>query len=202
MSHLIDNLVVRGPLTLANYGNNRTTVLTADSADARSQVLRSALGYYAETHPRTGLVNNSIQVSGTIYAVAIGLLAGDVVTNIICSCNTAGATLTLVKLGIYDAAGTLIGVTTDVKAAFASTGAIASQLSTPLTITRTDGYYAAMITTGTTPPTLDRSATAAAAVGAAPGGMRLSSTMASQTDLVANATFGAASPIAYWFGVS
>jgi hypothetical protein len=139
-----------------------------------------------------------------VYYVAIGLAAGDVVTNIHTRCITAGATFSGIgmKVGVYSKALQLLGSSGDVSPAHLSTGGKVNALSAPLSITTTDLYYLAMIAVATTPPVLNRGGAGGlfSAFGTFAGS---AGNQSAQTDLPATAsiTFNTGM-LQYWFGVS
>src|SRR4051812_10669111 len=89
-NHTMDGLTVRGGLALQGDAGVQT-YLNRDVAGmvARNAALLKGTGYYAETFPFAASNTSLAGTSQTIYAMACGLLAGDVVTNILCGCQTA-----------------------------------------------------------------------------------------------------------------
>src|SRR4051812_41502936 len=127
----------------------------------RQQVMMEGLGYYAETCPRSILANATVGVTQRVYYVAVGLLAGDIVSRLSIHITTAAATVSLCKVGLYSKAQALLASSTDQSASWVSAGIKDVTLSlqsngTPLIIPTDDVYYAAILSVGTTPPTCSR----------------------------------------------
>lgn len=129
--------------------------------------------------------------SGLVYAVLVGLKAGETITNICTLVTTGGSSLSLVKFGLYDTAGTQLAVTADVKANFAGSGVKTSALTSPYIVPSSGAYYAAVLCTHTgTGPTIPRSA--ALTFTAFGSGVALVAGEAGQTDLDSTCTLTAA----------
>lgn len=203
-NHQFDGATIRGSLAVANNQGgvaavdyDRFACLVRNAVSVRNQ------GFYAETIQRAAAASASAGTTQVLYGMAIGLLAGDVVANMSVSQQTAGGTLTLVKLGLTSKAGVLLASSADVKANFGSTGVVTTAMSTPYTVLSDDIYYAAILGVGTTPPALLRGHAGINGFGAVGVGFPSAVTMASQSDLPATATWVASSSgIAYWVGIS
>lgn len=187
-----------------------TTPYTDTRSAQRYQALVSAQGYYAETLPRNAAASTALLVTGEIYYVSIGLLAGDVVTNILTLCNTLGSGFSGInmKAGLYAKGnGAQLAVTGDISAAHGSTGPKTNALTAPYTVLTTDAYWLAILAIATTPPTLTRGTPASpvyngAFTGAAMGSLGV---QLAQTDLPSpNATVAYATGAAFglWMGVN
>lgn len=190
------------------------TLFAQNSPEAlakRQRILTEGLGYFAETYPQNAHVGSSIAVDGTVYGMAVGLLAGDVVTSLSMRIQTAGTGTSLAKMGVYTKSGSLLAATADLSSTFNSqgvkTGTLALQSNgQPLTIPTDDVYYLAFIAkTATTMPTPIRGAQnfAAVATAAVGSGVAAAVTQSGQTDLPSSATLAAsAASFGYWIGVS
>lgn len=170
----------------------------------RYEAMLAAQAYYAENFQRSGDSSTVIMLSGRIYYMSIGLVAGDVVTNICVECLTLGSGSTGIgmKAGVYSKAGGQLAVSGDVSATVGATGAKALALTAPYSIPTTDGYFLALLWIGGTPPVLYRQG---AGVGGASlsGGQMAYASKDSQTDLLASDTISNnANSTAYWVGVS
>lgn len=170
----------------------------------RDQLALTAQGLITETWPRAAVASAAtIMVDGRAYFIAVGLRAGDVVSNLAIAIHVAGATMTLSKVGLYSKAGTRLAVSADQGTAWQSAGMKNVALASPYTVTADDGYFVAVIGKGTTLPRLasgNTNVNQAAAVGS---GMLSSGNLDAQTDLPASATIsGSADAVAYWVGVS
>jgi hypothetical protein len=108
-NHTLDGLTVRGGLAIEGVGGVKT-YLNSDVASglARQSLAMRNQGVYAETYPVMNSNGQTITTTGTVYGVGIGLLAGDVVTNLTSRVSLAGATVSLAKMGLYSKAGTLL----------------------------------------------------------------------------------------------
>lgn len=172
----------------------------------RYQAQMAAEGYYAETLPRAAAIGTpAILISGTVYYVNIGLLAGDVVTNLHTLVSVLGSGFSGIgmKLGLYDKTGALLRATGDISAAHASTGPKVNALSSPYTILSTDSYFLAMLCIATTPPTLAKGALSSVFSGAFTGGVGMAASATGLTDFLSNVTYVySGSNHAWWIGVS
>ena len=170
----------------------------ANRADARLL----ALLLLGETLPVDAATGTGITTGGTIEFGLVGLRAGDVITNVISSVTTAGVTLTIVRLGLYNTSGNRLAQTADVKADFASTGVKVEPLTATYTIPSTDGYYLAIITTGTTQPIFERGLSSSTMYNAIGSGVRRYAIQAAQTDLTNPATLANTTTGGIWLAVS
>ncbi len=181
------------------------SVLKFPIPDARSALLLSGQGLISQNFDRAASPAGLAGTSGTIYFMAVPLLAGDVVSNISVAVAVAGAGMTLSKLGLYSTAGVLLASSADLGTAWHSQGTKTAAMAVAYTVPTSGLYYAAFLgVTGTTMPTLLRgfSNTLAVAASAIGSGLAPTGAQKGQTDLVDPATITAASGIAYWVGVS
>jgi hypothetical protein len=146
----------------------------------------------------------ALAVTQTVYFMALGLRAGDVVTNLSTVITTGGTTVTIGRMGIYTKTGTRLGFTTNQTTAWESAGVKTQPMSPVLTIPSDDGYYVALVAVSavTMPTYLVANSTASqnAVVGS---GMFPFGVLTGQSDLPSSATVvvGAA-PLAIWVAVS
>jgi hypothetical protein len=207
-NHVMDGLTVRGGLGLEGPGG----VVTYLNRDAAAAVARQAAvvrgqGFITETFPRCGALSGTISVDGTVYGTAIGLLAGDVITNMTIGINVAGNTTTIAKLGIYSQTGTLLCSSADGSAGMGTAGLKTMAMTTPFTVTADGLYYAAWITKASvTLPTPLRGSASLSASNPSAGigaGTPFMVTQTGQTDFPASATLVASVvSLAYWMGIS
>jgi hypothetical protein len=170
---------------------------------SRDDILATAQGLISQNFDRqAGGGSGSIMVDGTAYFLSVGLRANDVVSNVSIIVSTAGATLTLSKVGLYNKAGTRLAVSADQGAGWETTGLKTVALASSYTVPADDGYYLAIVSKGTTLPTLLRGAANANGATALGTGMRAYAMQTGQTDLPASATFAATAPIAFWAAAS
>lgn len=166
-----------------------------------------AQGYYAETFPRQAPASAAAGATGVAYFMAVGLLAGDVVSNLTVDCGTVGGTMTLVKVGLYDKLGNRLCVSAESSASFASTGTktlpmILQSNGTPFVVPTDDLYFCAFLGVATTVPALSRGVGLAAGQG--PGAVGVRAVQGSQTDLQASHTlaYNSGTAVTMWMGVS
>ena len=192
------------PFTLADID-----VLLGRSFDAsvnvgsREQMSRTAQGLISETITRLAApATSSIMVDGTVYYMALGLRAGDVVSNIVIAVNSAGVGLTLSKVGLYSKTGTLLAQSAELGTAWQSTGIKVSALTSPYTVLTDDGYYVAIVSKGGTLPTPIRTSTLNTVGNPVGAGIVPYATQTGQVDLPSPGTPTLGTTIAYWCGVS
>jgi hypothetical protein len=155
------------------------------------------------TRAETGLIQTL--TGGTIYFVAIPLLAGDVATNMSITFPIAGTAMTLSKVGLYDSSGNRLAISADQGAAWAVAGTYTVPFITPYRAGAAGLYYLAVVANGGVLPNIARLNTLTTATlqavaigsGALPMG-----TLTGQTDLPATAAITAGIPIGYWAGLS
>lgn len=128
----------------------------ASNALLRQAIVWDALGIIAV--PPYPLGTDQGTVPGTLasqylFGAVLGLVSGDVITNIICNVTTAasGTTPTLIKLGLCNSTGTVLGTTANLAAdsRWTSTGWKTCALSSTVTISATGLYYALLLKNGT-----------------------------------------------------
>lgn len=170
----------------------------------RTQLRTTGLGYISETGALQYCTASFALVAQALRATALGLRAGDVVTNIIVCVDIAAAgTAGVVNVGLYDAAANKLAASGDVQATLAATGVKACALTAPFTVTADAIYYAVIDMTtayGTTQPSLG-SQTRPVTVAPLAGQPKTFWTQAGQASLPATAT-PADSSTAVWFAVN
>lgn len=204
-NHSMDGLTVRGGLAVANNSGGIASVdFDRFAALARQAVVMRAQGYYAETYPRAAsLVANGV-TSGTLYAMAVGLIAGDVVANMTIGVSTLG-TMTLAKLGLYSKTGnTLLCSSADASVAFGSTGPKTLAMTTPYTVVADDIYYVGFLAVHTSLQCYRGStSTVTTFSGGVGNGFAMQMAQGSQVDLPATATLAVStSGISWWVAIS
>ncbi|MFE0472423.1 right-handed parallel beta-helix repeat-containing protein [Streptomyces sp. NPDC058947] len=165
-------------------------------------------GLLAWTGDPVGAAATGQPSSGTLRLARIIVREPVTLSSIWLSVATAGATLTAGQnlLGLYSSAGVLLGQTADQSTAWTTTGVKQAALTTPYTATP-GRYYLAILTNGTTPPTLH--ALAAPASGPVNAGLTVSTGRfligpSGQTSLPANLTMANNTLLStsYWLAVS
>lgn len=178
---------------------------------SRREVAISAAGLITCNFNLELATNTLAPATGNTYGMVVGLLAGDVVTNLCFAVSTAGVGTapTLFRVGLANPAGTVVAVTADIHASSVLTtlGIAQVPLTAPYTVPAAGGYRIVILKVGafaTTDVVLARApALPAAAMSAAIGsGIRTVATYGtSQPDLP---TVGTALPsstnafTAYW----
>lgn len=182
-------------------------------AEARERIRRNGWGILTETFPVLSNVNSASPSSGAGYGGLIGLVSGDVVSNIIVAAAVAGAGAapTLIRVGLADKTGKILGISADVHAdaQWTSGGLVIEPLSSPVTIAVTDVYYPVFLKVGafgTTDLALARGPSFSASIAGALGsGPRLSPVQTGLADLPAvgsSLAFSGTSGNPFWFAVS
>lgn len=116
---------------------------------SRKQAALNAWGILDESYDYGQANTNQVLTSGRIYQVSLGLLKGDVVTNILVSVPVAavGAAPTLIRLGLADSTTTMLAVTANVASSanwLTANVIYAFALSAPYTVLA-DGLYQLVI---------------------------------------------------------
>lgn len=167
-------------------------------------------GYLTWTFDPTIMSNIAATgVAGTLNLVRVHIPAGGTATNILFHVGTAGVTLTAGQcfIGLWNAAGTRIGVSADQAAAWGTTGLKTAALVGGPYVLPAGDYYIGYWFNGTTGPGPLRQSTANPAVimnlGLAAPNLRVCSADTGLTT-TAPATLGAqiAANIYYWAGLS
>lgn len=184
---------------------------TPTQSKSRDQLLREGLGIISEAFSPTGIGATAAPTSQSVYALAVGYKAGDIVTGSVLRLQTAaaGTAPTLARFGLLSSARTVLVLSADKGAAANwAAGAPEFDFTAPYTIPADGVYYHAFVvngTWGTTQPALGRAGNAfASGLGAAAGGVQPALLVTAQTDLPAvGSTLGAgagSSPVFYQAG--
>lgn len=179
--------------------------ISSGSKTDRGQVAQTARGVIAETFPVFAANGTAAPASGDVRGSLVGLRAGDVVANITMNVNTIGATLTHAQFALYKKDGTLLANSADSTASFTgAAGNVTLAMATPYTVPADDGYYVALFTSGTTPPTMRTGTSGTALFSAIGSGAAAGVNFASQSSLPSTATFSASSAAssALWAAIS
>ena len=185
------------PAAIAFAANTKST--------QRTDAQLAAQGYYSENFPRQAVNSSTVPTSGTIYFCLLGLLAGDVVTNLNLLCTTLGTGFSGInmRVALYSKASVQLATSGDVSAQFGSTGTKPCPLTTPYTVPTTDAYFAALIQVGSANVALLRGSPGLNAGGAIGSGTGAYGAQTGQTDLTAPATIAFNNTgNAFWFGIS
>jgi hypothetical protein len=156
-------------------------------------------GLKGESFSRKNSVSSFLPTSGDVRGTSVGLLTGDVITNLCCVVVTAGSTVTKAQLALYSKAGVLLANTADSPTTFQSAGAISLALTSTYTVPAEDIYYIALFATATTMPTMLRGIQDTSSTAAFGSGAKAAFTHAGQAALPAPATLSA-NANAIWFG--
>lgn len=189
------------------------TLFAQNSPDAmarRKRLLMEGCGYFAETSDLPCAAATALAATQTVYGMAVGLLGGDVVTNMTVGLQTIGVSVTLMKVGIYTKTGTLLASSADQSSVMNGTTGFKTITLTnqangqPLTIPSDDLYYAALLAVGAgTQPTLLQPKGALNTFQAINSASSQTVVQTGQTDLPASATFTATSAgRTFWIALS
>lgn len=194
-----------GPITGSTTGTEHQIANNVGSATilpgTRDDVLRKGQAISGEPFPRTAGDASTQLVGGTIFLTAVGLMKGDVVTNVLTHITSGGTSTSLSKVGIYDKNGNLLAKSADQGSNWNFVGDFVNPLSAPFTITSTDLYYLAAVTNGTA--TCSMWATTNRDLQGFGSGKRAFATGGTgQTDLPATVTLSGSGVVCYWLGWS
>lgn len=176
------------------------------SPETRQAALVRAQGLISETGPRSQYTSTGLAIDGTEYLLALGVLKGDVISNIhlaVTAAAAVGAT-TRAKIGLKDAAGNLLASSADLGNAWESTGTKTHALSGPYTVLTSGGLYVCVLGKNpTTMPTFLRASNVTNAAQAVGSNLRSFCTGGTGlTDLPNPSTPQTGAPLAFWAGVS
>jgi hypothetical protein len=168
----------------------------------RNFQLNLKLSIEIETFDRRCAQNTSIApTSGDIRLYQAMGITGDIISNIAAYIVTTGTSVTLLKYGIWDKDGNLLGSTPDLSAAQGSQMWLVGALSTPVVLAATQPIYLGLISVAATSPTFVNNAVSHTHWNQLPTGpgLAMAYAIAAQADIAsvslpANAT-GAGSPI-------
>ncbi len=154
-------------------------------ATSQEAVMRQARGVLGETFNVAACVGSLAMVSGVVYYNALPLLAGQTITNLTLFVQAAGVSLTLSKLGLYDASLNRLALSADQGTAWQSVGNKTAPMITPYIVPASGLYYAAAFATGaSTMPSVTRGSSGSIADGGALGsGAKMFGSQTAQTDL-------------------
>lgn len=187
-------------LTNKTINGDDNTISNIDRYRARMV----ASGVIAETYDRAVSSSSSQAVSQTIYYCLIGLLKGDVVTNLHIGTVTqsTGAT-TNAYMALYDTSGNRLAVSTDQTTGLDSVGMKTVAMSTPYTVTTSGAYYVAVLVNNSgTPPTFGRNNSNSTMTAGIGSGARIAGVQTGQTSMPSSGTIGTGATIDFWIGVS
>jgi hypothetical protein len=185
----------------------------APQKKTRADILLTARGLITESFSHiSATVAALTPTSGRVYWSAIGLRAGDVVTNIHVNATgvytLGGGTISMVKVGLLDTSGTVLKASADVQAAYTSTGVKTHALASTYTAPADGAYLCAILyvaggTPPTTAPTFGRAANDLSQGSAVGSGVNLfgDTSATSATDFTGPYTIRSQAP-ALWFAVS
>lgn len=126
-----------------------------------NRLLPEDLGFITATADLDAFSSTVAMASGTLYLAKVVIRRPTTVTNIVAMVTGAGATLTSGQnlAGIYSSTGTLLKATADQSTAWTTTGLKTMALTATITL-QPGVYYIGLLSVGTTPPTVVRSALA------------------------------------------
>lgn len=171
-------------------------------ASLRADLLASAQGLVAQNFDRNTAANSSLNASGTVYYMLVGLYAGQTITNVVIGVDAGGTVMTLGKVGVYTTAGLQVAVSADQTTAWQVAGMYQTALISPYVVPTTGAYYFAVLSVGATAPSLSRGANSTSSGRVIGTGVRTCASQAGQADLPASATFSDGPGFVPWVGAS
>lgn len=171
-------------------------------------ILRTAQGIVAENVSRSVPVSVGALVTGTTYFMGLPLRAGTLVSNITIVVTTAGAAVTVSKVGLFSKAGVLLAVSADQGTNWHSLGNKTIAMVTPYTVPVSDMYYVALLAvfTSTAPQVLRSTNSAIATQFGVPigSGSLLFGVQLSQSNMPSPATIvqGSSTAINCWAAIT
>lgn len=158
----------------------------------RYYVLNDAQGITTETFDhRSGASGISPTASGQLRINVVPVLDGDIINTLGVYCTSVGSGVTLFKLGVWDASGKLLGVTSNLS--LNAQAWVTGDLTTPVTINYSGvAYFGILAVYTTTAPTFEGAANPGNNWMTFPNGFKFGWTWGSQTDIAGNFNFGAA----------
>lgn len=170
----------------------------------RGDLATTARGLISETFPLGACTASLAVANQALRGTALGLRAGDLVTNIVAYVSVAASgTAGAVTVGLLDATYNKLVISGDVHASFAATGAAVCALTTPYTVLADGLYFPVLSMTtafGTTQPSLVAGG-ATGVSGAISTNPRPAWLQGGQSSIPTTAT-PADTATAAWFGVS
>lgn len=141
-----DNANLYQKRTMVHINTGWTQIAQA----ARDQIKRLGLGYRGESFDKDSISAALAFASGDLRVAAVGLLAGDTITNILVDVTAAIQTITTFRVGVYDKNGNLLASSANSTTNLA-TGLNSFALSpSAWTAPADDLYYLAVIIQATT----------------------------------------------------
>lgn len=186
-----------------DIGNSQIDVTINAS---RAEVALAESGFISEAYMASNATANFTLVTQQIMGSNIGLLAGDVVTNVHYNHTTQGTSVTLARVGIYDTSATptlVASCASDTTIVDSAASMKTVPLTTPYTVTETGAYTVCLLAVFTgTAPTITRAAgTVANQLSGVGSGTYRCFVKTSQADLPATISW-ANSANHFWFAVS
>lgn len=123
---------------------------TKAAAPSRAQLATTGQGFISESYPRLITTASVAPTSQQIIAIALGLFAGDVITNCYCSVQTSGVGTapTLIKMALLDKTGRVLAQSVNVAASAIWTSLGLKAVPVAYTVTANDLYYVAFLKNG------------------------------------------------------
>lgn len=151
-------------------------------------------GFLAWTNDPAANVNQTTHSSGVLYGSRVEIRSVSPVTNIVVFCSTAGETLTADQnfIGLYNSAGTRVGVSAAQTTAWESTGVKTAAIAGGPISCAAGFYWVVLVANGTTRPKFGVGSLFSVGVnaGLAAAATRFASQATGQTTLPATLTPG------------
>ena len=170
----------------------------------------NALGFKAMPGPPELYPSGTRPTSGTVTMVRVDITSPETLSTLTLTVDMVGVTLTAGQnfVGLYDAAGNRVAVSSDQSAAWLSTGEKNIPFTAPYAAAP-GAYYLAFLSNGATTPQIFRSVNTAVMASSINHGLSIAEARwttgpTAQTTLPLSITMGARtlSGTAYWMGVS
>lgn len=214
-----DGWMITENMSSRNTSSNNPTILgtnhtiymnkgfgpSVENPYTRDMLLVRGQGLINQNFPPYAATTAGLMVSQTVYFGLIGLLKGDIITNIHVAVSTTGTTTTNTFVALYNSAGNRLAVSNDLTTALDSTGMKTLALSSAYTILSDGAYYIAILTVNGTPAncaTLVRGTSNNSVMAAVGSGVKVDGTQTGQSTMPSSATISAGTTFGYWMGVS
>ena len=137
--------------TLQGQMTTAQTDITALQGRINPSAIQGFISWNYDSESQNG---GNLLTLGTVFLHKIYIPAGATINNLGMNVTTAGATLTYARAGLYNAAGTQLGISVDQTGLWNSTGFKVNALTSPVVISTAGFYYVAQLNTGTTGTTM------------------------------------------------
>lgn len=159
---------------------------------SRNDLVNTAVGIIAETTQQHEASGTNNPASGVLLGALVGLRAGETVSNLSVMISNVGASVTLIKLGLYNKEGTSLLASTASFHATLAQGVNTIAVTTPYVVPADDAYAIVGVSVAGTNVTWRVAGATAVALNGFGSGMGRAFQQTGQTDLPASITKAAA----------